>query len=159
MRRFVRSAVGGVLIVVVTTVGAQAQKPSGAGATPAAAPAGGGNSGLPSLSYPEGIWSTALATVPHGAVVLCFKMTYTNSGAQPFVLVPIGALTPVDANYPEITTDVECAKPKKQTPLIMNRLLAIVVDMREVSDSDLARIKILNINVTTQQGTPVNPEP
>jgi hypothetical protein len=41
----------------------------------------------------------------------------------------------------------------------MNQFLVVAIDMTAIPDDTLARVKILNLNITNQQGTSLNPTP
>ena len=80
--------------------------------------------------------------------MLCYKLVYTNSGAQPFILEPRDS-------FPRADPAVACSDLGKMT-LKIDQMLVVAIDARDV---DIRPLKILNINLVTQQGSPVNPAP
>jgi hypothetical protein len=104
---------------------------------------------LQGLSYAKATWPKDL-TMPASdrTRVLCYEMMYTNSAAQPFVLQPRPTMTG--------SASGRCGVLDEKHPLLMDELLVVAVDLRNI---DIGRLKILNINITTQQGTPLNPNP
>jgi hypothetical protein len=113
-----------------------------------------GNASLQGLSYSKDTWPKLL-TLPDAAkvkkiAVICYGLVYTNSGVQPFVLEPRVSISGSEGNV------VPCRVLDEKHPLMMDELLVIALDMREV---DIKRLKILNINITNQQGNPINPTP
>jgi hypothetical protein len=121
--------------------------------------------------------------------VSCYKLTYGMGTSQPFVLVPVQpsfdrktdpANQPLEWQgfyrwYPTDgkTTDPQETKQYKsaeshdkpwtpctvfgeKNPLLMGQTLIVGVD---VTDVDVSRLRILNLNVTNQQGSPINNTP
>jgi hypothetical protein len=74
-------------------------------------------------------------------------MVYTNSATQPFVLQPTSAIS---------GTDAHCSTLDNRHPLLMDHIVVVAIDSRAV---DIGQLRILNINMTTQQGTAINPTP
>jgi len=132
-----------------TIAGAQGKGNQGAGSG-AQAPASGG---LQGLSLPRSQWAKYLTQLPHDRhlVVLCYRMMYTNSASQPFVLQPTGNIV-----YPSHRDSVPCTVLDDKHNLQMDQLLVIAIDAQNIA---LGQLKILNINATDQQGTSINPTP
>jgi hypothetical protein len=152
------------------------------GSASAAAP----SAGLAGLSYDQAHWKSdlSLPRIPSDKrVVTCYQLAYGASIAQPFVLTPVRVISLEDAttaNQPfcaACTTTAEpdqdpamkewCSRHSKgcwtpcslidnEHPILMGQTLVIGIDPTSVSRE---RLKILNLNVTTVQGTPINPTP
>lgn len=130
-----------------------AQKPQGPpGAGPAGAPVGGapggGAASLSGFSYTPTEWKRFTNLPPAKKKVLCFKLRYGNSSSQPFILEPV-------ENAQKFST--ECTTVDSQDPLLMREILVIGIDWSEIVED--SRLKLLNINVTNQQGNPINATP
>lgn len=153
----------------------------------------GGGGPLPGLSYADHDWPQLLKapTVNNGRVVLCFKLKYTNSASQPFVLERVPAtLADGSPSIPlrceasgkaikDIPDDDEreqcqqneskalptikghwnaCSTLNIDNPIQMRNVLAVEIDASEINTDD-RRLRLLNINVTNQQGNPLNATP
>jgi hypothetical protein len=147
---------------------------------------------LQGLSYEQVSW-TSLTLPPISEdkrAVLCYKLTYGNGTAQPFLLVPVlpdpnpktpWNMQPSDwkdfyRSYPGALDQITDPEEKKwfkdrahleipwtpcttigpQKPLKMGQTLVIAID---ATGLDLTRLRILNVNVTTLQGNPINATP
>ncbi len=122
---------------------------------------GGGGPQLQGLSYAAATWPDELKQQPSNddgsLVILCYTLYRTASTQQPFTLQETKIKIPCDPQ------DATCTSPKnpcttinKDNPLKMNQRIAIAIN----SDaSSLKRLKLLNINITDQQGTSQNPNP
>jgi hypothetical protein len=102
--------------------------------------------------------------------VLCFKLRYGNSGSQAFILETLD-LASKQQIAQKCATDKsatdECKNAQELSelctvvdsnhPLLMREVLVIGIDLSEIVDD--SRIKLLNINVTSQQGNPINATP
>jgi len=149
------AAFGMLMLVASLMVSAQGGSGKGQGAgnqasQGAGAPSGGGS--LPGLTWAQDSWSTelkgSLKDVPNKRVV-CFRLVYTFSAAQPFALERI---------TPPFTLGGEsCDKLDEKNPLMMRERLVIGIDTSAIAD--LSRLRILNLNLTNQQGNPINPTP
>jgi hypothetical protein len=122
-------------------------------------------------------------------VVACYTLNYGNSAAQPFLLQPAtttereafatacatdgkGKLTETDPgiiarcelskklqkkdSFDGVKWSPPCADLDANHPVQMGQTLVIGINVNNVL---LSRIKILNLNVTYQQGNPINPTP
>ena len=132
----------------------------GAQSTPAKATA----PSLPGLSYAAGDWNTKMP-VDRRLVLLCYRLVPTNSAAQPYTLEP--------TDFRETDNDAEikaswtknkrspCSVIDYKHPLLERRILAVAIDVRkwQGAEPNVTRLAVLNINVTTQPGTPLNPTP
>lgn len=140
-------------------------KPSGS-STPSPA----STSGLAGLSYAAGDWNTVMPT-DDKRVILCYRLVPTNSASQPFTLEP----TDFKQNDPDPTI-AQFWKDKKKSPcttvdnthpLLERQILVVAIDARDTNAKheptntplNTARMTVLNINLTTQPGTPLNPAP
>jgi hypothetical protein len=52
-----------------------------------------------------------------------------------------------------------CSNISPSQPLVMNRALVLAIDMNGIPSSIQDRFKVLNLNITNQQGAPLNPTP
>jgi hypothetical protein len=52
-----------------------------------------------------------------------------------------------------------CSNITPTQPLLMNQMFVVAIDMRKIPQQILDRFQILNLNVTNQQGAPLNPTP
>jgi hypothetical protein len=114
---------------------------------------------LPGISYTRASWNSALR-LPHpadlgikkasGIVVLCYKLVAGNSAAQPFIL----ETTPATSG-----DSPTCANINPSKPLLMNQILVVAIDMTAIPNDVLSRVKLLNLNITNQQGASLNPTP
>src|ERR1017187_256316 len=132
----------------------------GAQSTPAKATA----PSLPGLSYAAGDWNTKMP-VDRRLVLLCYRLVPTNSAAQPYTLEP--------TDFRETDNDAEikaswtknkrspCSVIDYKHPLLERRILAVAIDVRkwQGAEPNVTRLAVLNINVTTQPGKPLNPTP
>ena len=152
---------------LATTREASAQKGNAAsspspssGSTPAS-----GGGGLQGISFATDSWNQKLTRVPtpgelgikkeKDIVVLCYKLITGNSAAQPFILESF----PIQKTGSTPETIPNCTTLTPSQPLLMNQVLVIAIDMSAIPDNTLQRFKILNINITNQQGAPLNPTP
>ncbi len=53
----------------------------------------------------------------------------------------------------------QCTNINPSEPLLMNQVITIAIDMRKIPDATRDRFKVLNLNLTNQQGAPLNPTP
>lgn len=109
-------------------------------------------SALPGLSWTQASWSSELVRFPESLPntrLVCFNLKYTFSAAQPLVLERISP--------PFSLKGRECDKLDENTPLMMRERLVIGIDASSVPD--LTPLKLLNINITNQQGNSINPTP
>lgn len=191
----------GVVLLLSAAPVALGQKPGAGGGSPSQNSAGGsgqqasgpGGSSLPGLSYTDHDWPYLLKEPPanRSRVVLCYKLKYSNSASQPFILEPIqpvraGAKPSMPTNCSAVGKGpigqiadkeerLQCLKKDESTPgvqglwnpcsqvdlthpIMMRDLLVIGIDANEIRDND-RRLRLLNINVTNQQGNPINPTP
>lgn len=129
------------------------------GANQPAGTGGGAGSGLQGISFVQDSWDPALTRVPtpvelgikkdKDIIVLCYTLTVGKSATQPFVL----------ESAKSINGGSKCADLTPSQPLLMNQILVVAIDMRSIPDNTLERFKILNVNITNQQGAPLNPTP
>jgi hypothetical protein len=89
-----------------------------------------------------------------------------KSGAQDPSFGTAPASTTIDNNLKWVNAGsaapdwaAQCANVNPSEPLLMNEIFVVAIDMTGWSDETLDRFRILNINVTNQQGTPLNPTP
>jgi hypothetical protein len=152
-RRTAAIALCAALICDVSVVLAQGKGSQGSsgGAPSAQAPA---PAGLQGLSFSKSQWPTYLTKLPSDKhlVVICYKMAYTNSVSQPFVLQP----TPSISYKSDPNRSVPCTVLDEKHTLQMDQLLVVAIDAQDI---DIGKLKILNINATDQQGTSINPTP
>ena len=143
---------------------------------------GDSTSSLSGFSYYCQDWSEWLylpTTKDGDRRVLCYKLLYTDSVLQPFILEPTPKIDLPCKDYQQDTiakkqcdgqkepnaTWNPCTTLDEDHPLLMEQQLIIGLDATnlskdfEKSPSPLGLLKILNINVTTQQGIPINPTP
>jgi len=119
--------------------------------------AAGGSGGLPGLSWAQASWPKELrfpSDLPNTRLV-CFRLVYTYSASQPFVLERI-----VPPDPPEPPTQVggkPCSRLDEKNPLMMRDRLVIGIDTSKTTFPE--RVRLLNINLTNQQGNPINPTP
>jgi hypothetical protein len=52
-----------------------------------------------------------------------------------------------------------CSNVNPSEPLLMNQVIAVAIDMSAIPANTQDRFKILNLNLTNQQGAPLNPTP
>jgi len=148
---------------------------------------GGGGQGLPGLTFSPSEWSElGLPDVKHPAptfrdarTVLCFKLAKANSGTQPFVLermtpddIPgTGFSRPcageLDSEGKRVCNGSKnkhwsaCTVLDEKHPLLMGQELVIGVEVSDLglSGVNVNQLKALNINVTNQASSPLNPSP
>ncbi len=189
-----------IVLLLSTTPAVFGQKPGAGGGSASQNNSGGGGqqttggsagSSLPGLSYTDHDWPYVLKAPPanKSRVVLCYKLKYSNSGSQPFILEPtqparaglkpsmptncsaVGAAIPTIEDKDErqqCSKDSEthsvaptwnpCSQVDLTHPIMMRDVLVIGIDANEIQDND-RRLRLLNINVTNQQGNPINPTP
>ncbi len=113
--------------------------------------------GLPGLSWAQASWASALRFPPElkNTRLLCFQLEYTYSASQPFVLERI--VPPDPPNPPVRVGGKDCSLLDEKHPLMMRERLVIGIDTSKVIFPE--RVKLLNINLTNQQGNPINPTP
>ncbi len=113
--------------------------------------------GLPGLSWAQASWASALRFPPElkNTRLLCFQLEYTYSASQPFVLERI--VPPDPPNPPVRVGGKDCSLLDEKHPLMMRDRLVIGIDTSKVKFPE--RVKLLNINLTNQQGNPINPTP
>lgn len=142
---------------------------------------------LQGLSFDQLDWPGQLKLPPlaqKNRAVACYTLAYGETPAQPFVLLPVrpnaNPNTPPDdqpeswrhfylncnqqedpqakrwcKSHPD-SSWTPCSVIDDKHPVKMGQTLVIGID---ASDVNLSRLQILNINVTTQQGTPINATP
>jgi hypothetical protein len=59
-----------------------------------------------------------------------------------------------ESTFPPICTNINPSE-----PILMNQVISIAIDMSAILDATSERFKILNLNLTNQQGAPLNPTP
>jgi hypothetical protein len=148
------------------------------GGKPAAAAAPASTSGLAGLSYVRGDWSTSMPT-DSKRVVLCYKLVPANSSSQPFTLEPTrfdcnnDKADPVVRNACQVSKNSPCSIVDNTHPLLERQILVLAIDARNLAASlkdeelgkidhppvNISRMAVLNFNLTTQQGTALNPAP
>lgn len=121
-----------------------------------------------------------------GRSVLCYKLTKSNSASQPFILQRIhlpnevagsGFDRPCGENgkgEPDAEGKKWCVKNRQPDnhwnicsqldedhPMIMGQELVVGIDISDLQETGINtnQVKLLNINVTSQQSTPLNPSP
>jgi hypothetical protein len=137
--------------------GGQNQSPSqaqGSNQTSASSP----NSGL---SWPRDAWDTTLTTIdtehiyPKDTPIfkLCYRLDVTTGSLSsvPFIFSQVDTIVgDADAGH-------KCVKQvDSRHPLMMRGLLIVAVDARHVPTD---RMRSITLNLTTQQGTPIYPNP
>jgi len=112
--------------------------------------ANGPSGGFPGISWARAEWDSKLTVGPSkGDVLICYKLVVGNTAAQPYLLEPVRSLT----NY---HASPGCSALDSLHPIFMRQRLVIGIDVANVP---IASLKLLNINVTNQQGVPINPNP
>ena len=121
---------------------------------------GSGSTQFPGLTWPKDAWDS-LITLDDSAVrkdsplyTLCYELLVTTGplSSPPFVLKPVDHLS----DYVEPLAPSCLKPPDDQHPILMQGRLAIAIDARRVP---IERLRSLNLNVTTQQGSPLNSTP
>jgi hypothetical protein len=138
-----------------------ANQGSGKTATPPASA-----SGLAGLSYAAGDWNTVIPT-DNKRVILCYRLVPTNSASQPFTLEPTDFYRDdPDPTVRQVWDDTKkspCSKVDNTHPLLERQILVVAIDARtpdhDHTPVNTARMTVLNINLTTQAGSPLNPAP
>jgi hypothetical protein len=123
-----------------------AQKSSGQSNNPASSPA------LAGLSYYRETWNEQL-TEPPGTKddrILCYSLVLTDSSSVPYTLQPTPSIVYSTGKR------VKCSPVDDKHPLMMHSLLVIAIDARR---ADTSRVKLFNINVTSQSSPPLSPNP
>ncbi len=137
---------------------AQGGKGQGGASSAAAqsAPSGGGN--LPGLSWAQQSWKAEILSPPDLPKIrlICFKLVYTYSASQPFVLERITERGHPLRYYENPVREAECSTLDEKNPLLMRERLVIGI---ENTLADLTRIRLFNLNLTNQQGNAINPTP
>ena len=131
--------------------------------------------GLPDVKGP-------VKTFTEGRAVICYKMAKTNSSAQPFVLQPLtqGEIKGTGFDRPckgesdhqgqgackgsEAKLDSHwnaCTSLDENHPLLMGQELVVGIEVSDLglSGVNVNQLKALNLNVTNQVSSPVNPSP
>ena len=107
---------------------------------------------LPGLSYYRETWNEQL-TEPPGTKddrILCYALVQTDSSTVPYTLQPTSTIAYSTGRK------VKCSPVDDNHPLMMHSLLVVAIDARR---ADTRRIKLLNINVTSQSSPPLSPNP
>ena len=113
---------------------------------------------LQGLSYEKSAWSQQLGQPPAGAnAILCYKLEATISSSQPYLLRPVQTIDNFQIPIKGVNSNVPCLSLDDKHPLMMDSQLVIAIDTRDVVL--LGRLRILNINITTQSGSPLSPTP
>jgi|GEM_PF-1193042 len=117
---------------------------------------GGGTGSLPGYSWAQDSWRTKLMMPPtdSDSRLVCFRLVYTYSATQPFLLEPM-TVGPKEA--PIVLGGRTCDRLDAKTPLMMRERLVIGIDASAIWS--LTRLRLLNINLTNQQGNVINPTP
>jgi hypothetical protein len=140
-----------VLIVALWLLSAN-QTCTAQGKNPAQANSGTSGSGMPGLSYFRETWNEQL-TEPPGTKddrILCYALVLTDSSTIPYTLQPTSRIMYSTGK------SVVCSPVDDKHPLMMHSLLVIAIDARR---ADTNRIKLFNINVTSQSSPPLSPNP
>jgi len=83
-----------------------------------------------------------------------------KSGLQPFILEPVPAPKADKKDKKDKKKDVgACSLIDSAHPFLMNQVLVISIDLTALKNLEDDRFKILNLNITNQQGTSLNPTP
>jgi hypothetical protein len=165
--------------------GQQGQAANQPGGQPGSQPTGGNASSLQGLSWANKTWDDNLGFPQiRKRVVACYTLVYGNSATLPFLLQPAktteqlksfrvackvkngkpaeddpegkkqcAAQTAIDVSK---RTWCPCAHLTSDQPVLMGQNLVIGIDVSQVRTD---RMKVLNLNVTNQQGNPINPTP
>lgn len=118
--------------------------------------------------------------------MLCYRLVNANSSAQPFILERLKAAevtgtgfsrpcgekgsgeTDTEGRHQCMSKEVEatqhwnaCSALGDRTPIVAGQTLVVGIDLSELSERgpNLDQLKLLTINVTNQQSTPLNPSP
>jgi hypothetical protein len=121
-----------------------------------------------------------------GRTVVCYKLTKANSATQPFILQRINLPSEVVGTgfdrpcgekgkgetdtlgrklcvtNPQADNHWNSCSPLDEThAILMGQELVIGIDVSDLSDSgvNINQLKLLNVNVTAQQSSPLNPSP
>ncbi len=126
-------------------------------------------------------------TWKEGRTVVCYRVAKANSSTQPFILQPVASNEIESSAFYRPCGDEgsgetdhegqsQCKKKAAQVshhwspcsvlndrkdPLLMNQILVVAVDISDLGDMgvNVDQLKLLNINVTNQQGAALNPSP
>lgn len=99
------------------------------------------------------MWDSELTKPPgrHDAL-LCYKLMAGDSQVEPFVLKLTNSLAGYRAQPGCGTIDIK-------HPLLMRQRLVVGIDVSEMPPETLNSLKLFNLNITPQAGTPINPTP
>src|SRR5579872_3814618 len=104
-------------------------------------------SALSGVTYVAGQWPNESPNAPNIRII-CFSLEPTTSATQPYNFRRVGEIIRSDG------TSVPCIPQEKA--LKMDALLVVALDARQ---ADVSRIKLINLNLTTQTGSPISPNP
>jgi len=149
-----------------TNAGGQQSTGQTSSSTPSTSTTGGGGAGLQGLSYFREDWDDQLGQLPdfkalglrkkEDLVYVCYRLVPGLSATQPFMLEPLVV-------HPDTKTSITatCSNITPIRPLLMDQMLVVAVDASAVTKlpQTFCRLKILNINITNQQGASLNPTP
>lgn len=182
-------SVGALVVSLAPLAGAQKTGPQGQGQGPGQGGGQGSSANTASLqgvSWAHAFWDSELVLPKiEKRCVACYVLVYGNSAAQPFLLQPAPEGDPVfqqqcrtdgngniDETDPAAKSQCDlalkkspgqiafwspCTKLDADHPILMGQNLVIAIDTSRTSMLD--RVKILNLNITNQQGSPINPTP
>ena len=131
--------------------------------------------GLPDVKGPA-------PTFKNGRMVSCYRLVTGNSSSQPFLLERVKSEETRATGFYRVCageTDTEgrrqckqdeakqarhwnaCSTVTDKTPLLSGQELVVGIDLSELNarSLNLDQVKLLNISVTNQQSTPLNPSP
>lgn len=131
-----------------------ATKPAGGPSAPTS-PAS--TAGLTGLSFARGTWSKNPPT-DHNQAMLCYKLVPAKSASQPFTLQPT-YLDPADPTNldPPKRKNNPCLIVNDKHPLLAKQTVVLAIDTRKTGN--MTGIAVLNFNLASTQGTPLNPSP
>lgn len=152
-------------LAMILLAGASLFAQGGGKAAGASAASPASTSGLAGLSYAAGDWNTVIP-VDQKRVILCYRLVPTNSASQPFTLEPTDfKIDDPDPTVKKVWKDTgksPCTMVDNTHPLLERQILVVAIDARNPADHqplDTSRMRVLNVNLTTQTGNPFNPAP
>jgi hypothetical protein len=167
------------LVALGTIAHAQGKGAAGSNAAAGAATSGASASSLAGLTYVTSTWDELTLPDESNRTVVCYKLMYSDSIASPLALQPTvirrrcsSETDPVGKKICKKTaasTWTPCNTLDKNHPIPMGTKLVVGIDVNHVTldingnaidtSSSIGRVRALNINVTTQAGSTLNPTP
>jgi hypothetical protein len=123
----------------------------GGGKSPSGPAAPASTSGLTGLLFSAGAWSNEMP-VGRNQVMLCYALRPSESASTPFTLEST-TVAKDDKGKPDKVPP--CAAVDVTHPLLQRQTVVLVIDARKAGN--ISRVKVLNVNLSFTQGTPINP--